>query len=73
MSPLEEDEIWTTRDGRRLKVGEMEEAHVRDALRLVIRRHRKRMARQARTRAIIEAAERDLDYCITEDMKWGDS
>lgn len=45
------DEIWTTRDGRKLKVGEMEEAHVRDALRMVIRRARKR---EERARAALE-------------------
>lgn len=36
------DEIWTTRDGRRLLVGEMDEQHVRDALRMVLRNARRR-------------------------------
>lgn len=35
------DEIWTTRDGRNIPVGEMSEDHVRNALRMVIRRQRK--------------------------------
>jgi hypothetical protein len=35
-----EDEIWTTQDGRRIKVGDMTEEHVRNALRLVLRRIR---------------------------------
>lgn len=34
------DEIWTCKDGRKLAVGEMGEEHVRNALRLMLRRQR---------------------------------
>jgi hypothetical protein len=35
-----DDEIWTTKDGRKIPVGEMDENHVRNALRMVLRRRR---------------------------------
>lgn len=34
------DEIWTTRDGRQIPVGEMEVDHLRAALRMVLRAQR---------------------------------
>ena len=43
--PAQEDafsEVWTTRDGLKLKVSEMDESHVRAALCMVIRRGRLR-------------------------------
>jgi len=41
------DEIWTMKDGTRIAVGDMEERHVRNALRMVLRQHRKRKAARA--------------------------
>jgi hypothetical protein len=38
------DEIWTTRDGQKIAVGDMDEQHVRNALRMILRARRK-MAR----------------------------
>lgn len=34
------DEIWTTRDGTRIAVGDMTEGHVRNALRMILRNQR---------------------------------
>jgi hypothetical protein len=39
---IHHDEEWATADGRRIKVCDMEESHVRNALRMTIRRDRKR-------------------------------
>lgn len=36
------DDIWTTRDGREIAVGDMDEDHVRNALRMVLRRRREK-------------------------------
>lgn len=38
---MPDDEIWTTRDGRKIPVSEMSEEHVRNALRMVLRNRRK--------------------------------
>lgn len=35
------DEIWTTKDGQKIAVGDMDEGHVRNALRLMLRNKRK--------------------------------
>lgn len=35
-----DDEIWTTRDGERIKVGDMSEEHVRNVLRMLLRNRR---------------------------------
>ncbi len=40
------DEIWTMRDGTKIAVSDMEESHVRNALRMVIRKTRRRLARK---------------------------
>lgn len=37
-----DDEIWITKDGREVPVGEMSEGHVRNALRMMLR-HRRRL------------------------------
>lgn len=37
---VEADEVWVAKDGRRFRVWEMEESHVRNALRMVIRKAR---------------------------------
>jgi hypothetical protein len=39
---IHHDEEWATADGRRIKVCDMKESHVRNALRMTIRRDRKR-------------------------------
>jgi hypothetical protein len=39
-----DDEIWTTRDGRKLRVGEMHPEHLRNVLRMLLRRARQRRA-----------------------------
>jgi hypothetical protein len=38
------DEVWTTRDGTRIAVGDMSEGHVRNALRMLLRKRRVRLA-----------------------------
>lgn len=50
-SPPLPDEVWVTEDGRRIRVVDMDESHVRNALRLVLRRDREHRERVARTRA----------------------
>lgn len=37
-----EDEIWTTKDGRKIPVGEMTESHVRNTLRMILKNRRER-------------------------------
>lgn len=59
-----EDEIWTTKDGQRLKVGEMSEDHVRAALRMVIRRSR----RAAMLRAFVAEQQRLIEQDWHEDQ-----
>jgi hypothetical protein len=36
-----DDEIWTTQDGRRIAVGEMNVEHLRNVLRMILRKRRK--------------------------------
>ncbi len=45
---MAKDEIWTTKDGRKILVSEMSEDHVRDALRLVLRKRRLQARKEAR-------------------------
>ena len=35
-----DDEIWTMRDGTRIAVGDMSESHVRNTLRMILRKRR---------------------------------
>ncbi len=35
-----QDETWTDRTGRVWKIGEMSETHVRNTLRMILRKHR---------------------------------
>lgn len=37
-----QDEVWTTRDGREIAVGDMDESHLRSTLRIILRNARKR-------------------------------
>ncbi len=49
---MENDELWITRDGRRMLVSEMEESHVRGALRLMLRNKRRAARRIAMLKAL---------------------
>lgn len=40
-----EDEIWVTKDGRKIAVSDMSENHVRNALRMILRNARKKRER----------------------------
>jgi hypothetical protein len=72
------DEIWITHDGRHIPVGQMHEAHVRNALRMVIRQE---SAKRAKLRAqwskelarakMLDFLHRQLDEIQGEDRKWG--
>lgn len=42
---MTKDEIWTTRDERKIPVGEMEDSHVRNTLRMLLRRRRRKYER----------------------------
>jgi len=66
------DEVWTCLDGRKLKVSEMDEQHVRNALNMVIRRARRRTARLMLHRELQALAAR-IDDDIHNDKIWGDS
>jgi hypothetical protein len=48
------DELWTTRDGTQIAVGDMDEDHVRNALRMILRKWR-------------EQAQRDMAQLIGKD------
>jgi thioesterase domain-containing protein len=48
------DEIWTTLEGRKIAVGDMEESHVRNALRLILRQRRRKQAQLQAARALFE-------------------
>lgn len=39
---LVHDEVWVTRDGRQLLVGKMTEEHAKNALRMILRKRRRR-------------------------------
>lgn len=58
------DEIWTKRDGTKIAVSDMDESHVRNALRMVIRNHRKLIEKRALARALVELMNE-------ETMSWG--
>lgn len=72
------DEMWQTRDGRRIPVKDMTEEHLRAALRLMIRVRRGAQARRReRFRALAEKvraeyreAERRAQE-LSDDEKWG--
>ena len=61
MSDEPEDEVWISASGARFLVGEMTEAHVRNVLRLLLRR--KRQAAQ-----VAEASEQSLDHAYNVAM-----
>lgn len=80
-----QEETWTTRDGRILTVAEMDESHVRNVLRLVLRRQR---ALREKLKPIVELAnaelkrrrrerldffeKHDIDW-VFDEQHWGDS
>lgn len=84
-----EDEIWTTRDGRKIAVGDMDEQHVRNTLRMILRNRRRMQERVEKRPALLhlvrlllgsdkratlsEQFERELEESLMEDRKWGDS
>jgi len=51
-----EDEVWTTRDGREIEVGNMTEAHAKNALRMMLRK-RRRVRELEQESADLEAAD----------------
>jgi len=64
------DELWIARDGRRLLVGEMDEEHVRNALRMMLRARRRAMQLKA-LHTQLEFMRKLADE-IDDDRKWGD-
>lgn len=54
------DEIWTTRDGRKIPVGEMTEDHVRNVLRMILHKRRIDARKVANGRTAREECERLL-------------
>ncbi len=68
-TPPTYDEVWTTRDGERLKVSEMSEQHVRAALNMVIRRARYRRRVAALRAKLMEQIRAGID---ADEGHWGD-
>jgi hypothetical protein len=64
-----QDEMWIARDGRKLLVGEMDEDHVRNALRMILRARRR--AKQ------LHQLQKSLDFFrkladeLDDDRIWG--
>ncbi len=46
------DEVWTTKEGQKINVGDMSEDHVRNALRMILRK--RRLVREAVLDDLIE-------------------
>ena len=59
-----EDEVWTTKDGRELKVGDMNEHHVKNALRMVIRRERRRATLRLKLIEVRPRLVQQLDHAL---------
>ena len=59
------DEVWVTRDGRRIPVGELTEDHAKDILRMILKNKRRRIKLQRALYALPDMYE--------EDQKWGNS
>lgn len=66
--PREKDEVWTTKDGRRIPICDLTEDHAKQILRMILRRIRRRQAIRAQFRAL--AAELKADGAA--DWPWGD-
>jgi len=52
-----EEEVWTTRDGRKIAVGDMEPQHLRNTLRMILRK--RRLAQQRLKRIQLDL---DIDF-----------
>jgi hypothetical protein len=65
------DEVWVTKDGRRLFVSDMDEAHVKSVLRMLIR-NRRRARELASLKYELKTLRAWLDE-IDEDSRWGHS
>ena len=63
--PRDKDELWITRDGRRLLVGDMHEDHARNALRMMLR-----ALRRAREREHLATQLKMLREIAGEDDEW---
>jgi septum formation topological specificity factor MinE len=61
------DEIWKCQDGRLVAVGDMTEAHAKNALRMILRNRREQRARQVD----LDRLQEELLAEIAEDRKWG--
>lgn len=51
-NPTVQDEIWTMRDGTKIAVGDMDEDHVRNTLRMIMRQ--RRLKREAKLASILD-------------------
>lgn len=71
------DEIWTTKDGRKLKVSEMTDQHVRNTLNMILRTQREALAKLERSlRRLQTVRDRDDEpgfYRCGEPADYGDS
>jgi hypothetical protein len=54
-----DDEIWTTQDGRQIPVGEMNVEHLRNVLRMILRKRRVRVEKMIKQLDDIAYAESD--------------
>lgn len=85
-TPAEEDEVWVTKDGRRIPCAELEADHARAIVRMVVKQRRtqarslvglaalvKRMIQHADAREadMLARFEEDLMNDVYEDRKWG--
>lgn len=65
------EEYWITRQGEYIAVGEMEENHVRNALRMILRRRRERAARVKAQHGMSTHRER-FEFMDWDDNRHGD-
>jgi hypothetical protein len=65
----EHDEIWRTRDGRQIRVCDMDDDHVRSTLNMLLRNRRRR----AELKRELKAIERWTDETMEDEKKWGSS
>jgi hypothetical protein len=56
-----DDEYWTTQDGRRIAVGEMDVEHLRNVLRMILRNRRREAAKLISTQYDDDFAFLDVD------------
>ncbi len=70
---MPKDEVWVTKDGRRIEVKDLEEEHCREILRMLIRNARRRRRREALKAQIQEHVENQCWQALHEDRIWGKS